>query len=420
MDRAVSESVKKKRKRKVIARSVITFLVFIILIIVLRQLIKPSISIGEFDTEQAVTGNIRATVTASGTVVPEFEEIISSPIVSKIIRIDHSTGDEVNSGDTILLLDTRSASISLEKMKDELEVKKNNVNKLKLQFERNLIDLKTRHQIKKLQVESMETELKEEEYLNDIGGGTKEKVEKARLNLKIATIELQQIEETIINQEKSMETDLYGLNYEISIGQRNVEELQEKLNSSSITADKKGVITWINSEIGKSVGAGDELVKIADIESFRIEGVISEMHASKLSGGGQVLVRFDEETEITGQIAGISPSVESNTIQFKVRLGEKNHPLLRPNLKVDLFVITSFKKNVVMVPNGPFYRGAVKQNVFVSKDGFLYRREVEFGLSNFNNVEIINGLSAGEEVVISDMYDYEKYEKLAVKTKNKN
>jgi len=418
MDRALSDSVKRKRKRKIVIRVVITTIIFLALVITLRIVIKPTIDATEFYTEQSKKGNIRATVSASGTVVPEFEEIVSSPIPSRIIRIVHNTGDEVNAGDTILLLDTKSATLSLEKMKDELAMKKNNVNKLKLQLEKSLIDLKTQNQIKRLHVENMEAEVKEEKYLDEIGGGTKEKIEKAELNFRIAKLELEQIEQTIGNKEKSMEADMYGLNYEISIGQKNVGELQENLDRATITADKKGVITWINSEIGKTVGAGEELVKIANLESFWIEGVISEMHATKLSNGKEVLIHLAENIEITGEVVSISPSVEANTIQFKVRLDEKNHPLLRPNLKVDLFVITSFKNDVVLVSNGPFYRGATKQYVFVVLDEKLIRKEVEFGVSNFDYVEVIKGLLADEEIVISDMADYDRHEKLSIRNKN--
>lgn len=417
MDRELSESTKRKKKRKILIRITIAIIILIASIVLLRQFIRPKIDSTEFYTAEATIGNIQATVSASGTVLPEFEEIISSPITSKIKGIVKNTGDNISAGDTILLLDKRSASVSLEKMKDELAMKMNNENKLRLQLEQSLIDLKTQYQVKKLQVENMEAEVNAEKHLVDIGGGTKEKVEKAELNLQVSKLELEQIEQTITNKEKTMEADLYGLNYEISIERKNVNELQEKLNASTITVDKKGVITWINSEIGKSVAEGEDLVKIANLESFWVEGVISEMHASKLSPGGLVKVRINDDTEIPGEIVSISPSVESNTIRFKVKLDEKKNSLLRPNLKVDLFVVTSFKKNVVLVKNGPFYRGGSKQEVFVKTADKLIRKNVEFGESNFDSVEIVNGLSDGDEVVVSDMSEFERYEELTLTNK---
>ena len=417
MDRELSESTKRKKKRKIRIRITVVFVILVVSILLLRQFIRPGIDSTEFYTAKATIGNIQATVSASGTVLPEFEEIISSPVASRIKGIVKNTGYHVTDGDTILLLDKRSTSVSLEKMKDELAMKMNNVNKLKLQLEQSLIDLKTEYKVEKLQVENMEAEVSAEKHLVEIGGGTKEKVEKAELNLQISKLKLEQIKQTISNKEKTMEADLFGLNYEISIERKNVNELQEKLNTSTITADKKGVITWINSEIGKSVVEGEELVKIANLESFWVEGVISEMHATKLSPGGLVKVRINDDTEIPGEIVSISPSVESNTIRFKVKLDEKKNSLLRPNLKVDLFVVTAFKKNVVIVKNGSFYRGGGKQEVFVKSGDELIKRTVGFGESNFDYVEIVSGLSNGDQVVVSDMSEFERYEELTLTNK---
>jgi HlyD family secretion protein len=414
MDRELSNTIKKQRKNKLVIKIGIFVLVFIAIIVSLRFIIKPTIQKDEFYTAFTETGNIEASITASGTVLPEFEETKTSPVQSRIINIFNNVGDKVIKGDSILSLDTKSTKSSLEKLRDELNMKINNVTQLKLQLEKSLIDLKTQYEIKKLQVENMDAGLEAERYLNKIGGGTKEKIEKAELSLKISQLELEQISQSMQNQEKSMQAGLLGLNYEISIQQKNVIELQDKLNQSTITTDKDGVITWINNQIGKNINPGDELVKIANLQSYEVTGSISDMHAGKLNIEGGVIVRVNENTEIRGEIVSISPAVTANIIQFKIKLAEKNHALLRPNLKVDVFVITSYKENVVRVKNGAFYKGASKQMIFVVRGNKLIRKEAEFGDSNFNYVEITNGLVKGEEVVVSDMTDYERHEQLSV------
>ncbi|MFO7656742.1 MAG: efflux RND transporter periplasmic adaptor subunit [Bacteroidales bacterium] len=414
MDRALSDTIRQRRKNKLLIKFGLSGLLFVAGIFFLRQIIRPSISKDEFYTAISDTGNIEASVTASGTVLPEFEEIKTSPVQSRIVKIYHNVGDKVGKGEPILALDKKSTESSLEKLKDELGMKKNNVNKLKLQLERSLIDLKTQFEIKQLQVENMEAELKAEKYLKEIGGGTKEKIEKAELSLKISHLELEQTKQSIENQEKAMQTDLLGLNYEINIQQKNVNELQDKLNQSTITTENEGVVIWINDQIGKNINPGEELVKIANLQSFEVNGNVSDMHAEKLRVGGSVIVRINETTEIRGEIVNISPSVAGNIIQFKVKLEQKDHALLRPNLKVDIFVITAFRNNVLRVKNGAFYKGAVKQMVFVQSNNILVRKEVEFGESNFNYVEVVSGLEKGEQVVVSEMGEFEKHKQIHI------
>jgi len=415
MDRELSESARQKNKRNRINQIVFLCLSFLLILFSLRFIIKPSIKRSEIQTALVEIGSIEASLTASGIVLPEFEEVKTSPVQSSIIELYVNTGDKVIKGDSILSLDTRITASALGKLRDELNIKKNNIKQHELQLEKNLIDMRTQFEIKKLQVDNMATELEEEKYLNIIGGGTQEKIEKAELNLKISRLEQEQIRQSIQNEEKSMHVNLLGLNYEISIQQKNVNELQDKFDQSTIIADKDGVITWINNQIGKNINPGDELVKIANLQSYEVTGSISDIHASNLGIGKKVIVRLNENTDIRGEIVNISPSVSGKTIKFKIHLENKNHTLLRPNLRVDVFVITSFEEKVLRIKNGLFYTGGLVQAVFIVRGNELISRKVTFRRNNIDYIEIISGLTDGEEVVISDMSDYQRYERLRIK-----
>ena len=402
-----------------ITKILLSGLIFIVFIVLFRLIIKPSINEDEYYTSVAVIDNIEATISASGIVTPEFEEVKISPVQSRIIEVYHNTGDKVKNGDSILALDKRELQSMFDKLNDELSIKRNRVNQRKLQMEKSLIDIKTNYKIKKLQVENMTRELEEEKHLNNIGGGTKERIERAELNLKIANLELEQINQNIQNLSASMQADILGLNYEINIQENNIEELWNKLKHATITADKEGVITWINAQIGKNINQGEELVKLANLKSYEVIGNISDMHADKLNLGEIAIIRFNEDSEIRGEIYSISPSVSGNTIQFKVKLDNKDYMLLRPNLKVDVFVITSFRENSICIKNGAFYKGAAKQYVFIKHGDKLVKREAEFGESNFDYVEIISGINEGDEIVISDMTDYERHQEIRIKKTEK-
>jgi HlyD family secretion protein len=415
MDRELSAAVRTKRRKKFWIRITSGVLFFTLAILLIRAVLRPSIPRDELVLARVENGEMLATVAASGNVRPEFEEIRTSPIGSAILSIHRNLGYAVSPGDTILVLDTRDLQTQLSNMKDELALRRNNVEKLKLQLEKNLIDLQTESRIKELHVESLENELKQEEYLDSIGGGTREKIENARLSLRIARLELEQLRQTIENREKSMAADLTGLNYEISIQAKKVNELEDKLTRSTIIADKKGVITLIDNQIGKVVSAGAELVKIANLDSYEVEGKIPDRYSSSISPGTRIEVRLGKGEQIGGEIVSISPAITNNTVQFKVRLFEKDHPLLRPNLITDLYVITSFNDSIIRVKNGPFYRGGTKQPVFVMEGNRLMKRETRFGKSNIEYVEITEGLSPGEQIVISDLSDLEKHHEIRLK-----
>jgi HlyD family secretion protein len=162
------------------------------------------------------------------------------------------------------------------------------------------------------------------------------------------------------------------------------------------------------------VQAGDPLARVADLSSFRVRATISDSYADALHQGDPVVVRINE-TDLRGSVTNISPAVDKGVITFYAQLDNPRHPALRPNLRADVFVITRAHHGVLRVKNGPFYQGGKEQPVFVVKDGRAVRRTVRFGDSNFDYVQVVSGLQAGDEVVVSDMKEHLETRELIVK-----
>src|SRR5690606_6029413 len=101
MDRELSASTKQARKRKRLWQLGIAAALVAAAIFGFRSLITPSISITEIRTAVVEKGPVEATITASGTVVPEHEQVITSPIQARIEQMVHSTGEQVQPGDQI-------------------------------------------------------------------------------------------------------------------------------------------------------------------------------------------------------------------------------------------------------------------------------------------------------------------------------
>jgi len=110
--------------------------------------------------------------------------------------------------------------------------------------------------------------------------------------------------------------------------------------------------------------------------------------------------------------------VQNNTIKFAVSLDDNHHASLRPNQKVEVFVVTNRSATAVRVANGPVFKGKRKQSVFVlGADNVARRREVEIGLTNFDWVEIKSGLQPGERVIVTDLSEYEHVQEITINPK---
>ena len=84
-------------------------------------------------------------------------------------------------------------------------------------------------------------------------------------------------------------------------------------------------------------------------------------------------------------------------------------------MKTDIFLVTEARSNVFRVANGPAFKGAATQDIFVLRNGKAERRTVNIGLSNFDYVEIKNNVIAGEQVITSDLSDFKHLTSISIK-----
>jgi len=405
MDRAIAASTQTRRQRRRWLLAAGLLVLGLVVVLAFRTVLKPSLRRGDILTAAVETGDVEASITAAGTIIPGREAVITSPIQSTIRRVAVVVGAPVKPGETILELDKELANSALAKLDDEQLRNHNKNSQLQLNLERSLNDLRVQAQVQAVKVRSLQSALRDEQQLLKIGGGTAENVRQAELNLTVAQLEAQRLARQIQTQQRSNAADVRELGYTVSMQQRSIAELATKLRQANISSQQPGVLTWVNDNLGSTVQAGDALARVADLRSFRVRATISDSYADQLHPGDSVVVRIND-TDLRGTVGSISPAVEKGVVTFYAQLNNPHHPALRPNLRADVFVVTRAHHGVLRVKNGPYYAGGKEQPVFVLTDGRVVRRTVRFGDSNFDYVQIVGGLRAGEEIVVSDMKDH--------------
>ncbi|RYF96009.1 MAG: HlyD family efflux transporter periplasmic adaptor subunit, partial [Chitinophagaceae bacterium] len=315
MDIDIEQQVSRKKRKKLIATTALAVFILAAVIFFMRSGLSASIAAASFSTAIVELGTIENTLNASGEVVPEFEEIISSPIVASIKNVIKNAGASVNAGESILALDKSATSNELEKQKFQLESKKNNIKKLKLELDKSFYDIRSNNDIKQLRINSLMAEVENAKRLYKAGGGTQEDIDKAELNLKVARLEKQQLENEIKSKQQTMQVEMRESEIEAAIQQNALAELQRKLNNADILTTRSGVITWVNKNIGALVTEGEPLARIADLSGFKITGSISDNFMNELQEGMVAIIRINE-TQLRGHVSNIYPSVQNNIVQF--------------------------------------------------------------------------------------------------------
>ncbi len=413
MDRELSDNIIQEQRNRNIFFGLLLIVLLGVGIYFFRTSLTTSLSTTKFRTAIAEAGTIENTITASGEILPEFEQVITSSIQAAVQEVLIPVGSTVQPNQPILVLNKEFALLTKAKLDDELALKKNSIVQLKLQLDKNLYDLKINNEIKGLRINGLKADLEDAKRLVTIGGGTEEAMEKVNLNLEIAELEKKQLESDLAYKQQSVTSDLKEVELQLAIQSKDLKEFARKLEQAEVVASRPGVLTWVNENIGTTVNEGEALAKVADLASFRVEGAISDIYGEKIHIGQAAIIRINEQ-DLRGLISNIKPTVADGVIQFVVQLQEPNHELLRPNLKVEIFLITDARNNTIRIANGPIFKGRKQQMIYVIENGIAKRREVSVGLSNFDYVEILDNLKAGEEVIITDMKDYVHLEEIVI------
>lgn len=413
MDRPLPSAILASEKRKWWTISFLMALVLLLAIWFLRQVFRSELSASKISIAIVERGSVTNTINATGEVLPEFEEVLSSPIAASVQRVLLDAGQKVNAGQSILMLDKSSITTEYEKLQFLIESKENEIHKLRLDLEKSYFDIKSSNQIKQLRISNLTDMVTGAKRLYKAGGGTMEDIEQAELNLKVAQLEKKQLENEISSKQKTMKIELREAELALAIQRNEVSALKRKMGQADIVASRTGVVTWVNQNIGASIQQGEALARIADLSSFKVAGSVSDVQLENLHTNMPAVIRIGEK-QLKGKVINISPSVKNGIVSFDVRLEEHDNSLLRPNMKVEIFLITAVHEKTMRITNGAAFNGSNLQDVFVVTKGKAVRTKIKTGLSNFDYIEVLNGLNVGDQVIVSDMNTYKNQSEIVI------
>jgi HlyD family secretion protein len=383
-----------------------------ILLMLLPGWMQPSVARDRVRTALVTTGPIESVITASGTVVPEIERVLSSPLDARVLRILRRPGAALKQGEAVVELDVSQSVLALEKIVKDSKIKDNQQAQARLTLQRTLQELDARIELKTVELQALEAKLDGQQRLFDSGLASRDALRQAELDVKQAQVTRTQLDADRRNTERSTGLQVEGLSLERASIDNEVAEARHMLDLATTKSDRDGVLTWILPQEGALVHRGDVIARIADLTSYRVNASVSDIHAEHLRVGMPVVVKAND-VDLDGTVAEVLPTIDGGTISFNISLFERSHPALRPNLRVDVLVVTGRKPRALRVKRGAFADGNGPHDAFLVRANRAVRTPIELGLSAFDEVEVTAGLHDGDEIIVSDMRDYVHLKEIA-------
>lgn len=416
MDRQIpKEQLRAERRRRFLIYGGVAVVVAGV-VILLTSLARTSVRLGDITLAEVDTGMIETSVAGSGRVVPAFEEVIISPISSRIIEVYLKAGDTVDVGTPILRLDLTSTQAEVDKLIDAQGMKQLEREQMVLSSTTALTDLEMRVKVKEMEVNQLAQEVANEIYLDSLGTGTGDRVKEARLRHNTSSLQLEQLRRQLENERNSVRAHLEAKDLDLNISRKNLELQSRVLRDAEIRSPRKATITVLNAGIGQPVGQGAHVATIADLDHFKVEGSVAENQLDKVKAGSRALIKVGRN-EFSGVVTNVTPQSTGGMITYDVALDADYDPRLRPGLKADVYVLWNVIEDAVRIPLIPAYTGPGTYELFVLEaDGSeLVRRSVTLGDCNYEKIEVVSGLAPGEKIVTNNMSKFNSHPTIKVK-----
>jgi len=369
------------------------------LIFILRMVIPKSINSSDCIILTVEKGIVYKPIVATGTVEAENEVLIRCPYTSILKQVIKEPGTRVMQGDVILVMEDETIKEEIDKLNDQLDLKRNTLEKNKLSEFSTNVDLNYSEEVKKLNITSLKSQLSDEEQLLEVGGISPAKIVKTKQEIALAEKDLVMLKQKNSIRLKQLRAEEQGLELGIKIQEKELAEKIGTLAKMRLTAPSNGIILSVSNKVGEKVDKDNVLIRMSDLSTFKIAGSVDDKLADYIKTGKKVYVVIDSE-RLPGSIGNVTPVIENNKIQFNVHLEEKSNPKLISNQNIVLWVVDEEATNTLRIKNLNLFEKEVPKVLYVLKNGEATRREVNTGIKNPDYIQVLSGLDAGDTVIV--------------------
>ena len=215
--------------------------------------------------------------------------------------------------------------------------------------------------------------------------------------------------------QESESTDLAAAESRLSQFRAAMNLRNQQLRALRVVAGRSGVVQVVAVEVGARVNAGSNLVRIASRDALKAVVQVSQVDASQIAPGQRA--RIDTHQGIVeGTVTRIDPAVQNGSVKVDVRLPRELPRGVRTDLSVDAAIEIDRVDNAIYVSRPVQAAPDTSITLFrLSRDGKEAARvAVRVGRTSYNAIEIVEGLDAGDRVILSDTSKFDAFQRITI------
>lgn len=351
-------------------------------------------------------GDFIKDVLIQGKVIAANAPTLFAPSEGKI-TLHYQPGETIGRGQII-------AEIHNPALKNKLLQEQNQLQRLQLDLEKKMISAKQtsiqneqKIALEKVALAAAEREKRRAEQSIAINVISQLEYEKVIDDLSRAKLAHQFLIQNASLELENLAFEQKTLRSEITQFELQLAETLRQVNELSVVAPISGMIGKWLVEQKAAVTPSQALLTLIDLSRYEIEIEIPEAYADQLAIGMKAKVEFNQQT-FDATITAISPEVSDQVVKGRMAFVDKIPNGLKQNQRINSQVLLEKKENVLMVPRGSFIQHHGGRQVFVVNDNVAHLKPVTLGSYGVSEIEVLAGLSEGQELIISNTDFVEK------------
>lgn len=340
----------------------------------------------------------------SGRVVAAVKPTLYAPAPG-IVTLKVMAGDPVKAGDILAVVDS-------PELESQLAQERSMLRRLESAFARQGIDTR-KQDAQNRQAADMATvalaaadrELRRAEKSWRQGIISEQAYERAQDELARSQLEADHSQQNARLASESLAFELRTMELDVERQRLVAAELERRVQELRLASPVSGIVGDLAVEQRAAVSRSEPLMSVVDLSAFQIEVQVPQEYADELTPGMTARVSVGGH-DYAAEIATVSPEVSDNQVRARLRFAESIPDGLRQNQRVSARVLLASLSDSLTVQRGPFLDSGGGRIAYVVQGKLAVRRDIRSGATSIGEVEITEGLTAGEQIVISDLSQF--------------
>lgn len=358
----------------------------------------------EFNDYIRISGSVQPITTV------QISPLESGNVDQKVIE----EGTMVHRGDIIVRLSNPNLAMQILEGEANLAEKENLLRNTIVSMEQEKLTLRRERLETEMTLTRQKRAYDQQNQLYSEGLISKEDYLVAKENYDIALAQRDLIYERQTQDSIYRTTQVENMEISLESMQRNMVLIRQRVDNLNVKATIDGELGRLDVVQGQYINSGAELGQINDLTNYKIEAMVDEHYIDRVTRDlAATFERGDQKFSLS--LNKVFPEVRSGQFRVWLNFAGERPENIRTGQTYYINLELGSPAQGILVPRGAFYQSTGGNWIFVVEDGVAVRRPIRIGRQNPQYYEVLEGLSAGEQVIVSSYYSYGDNETLTLK-----